>query len=390
MFVHINTALWKKTTFFLFWSKGRVPELRQFIGIFVPANNRAGPQRMAAVSARLLAMHGESVIIFVPFLPYSFWWLKLSFHPLRWASMAKRSIQARRTWSSFAFESEFDELPPETRSRIVVQTVVRRPSRLRLQSAAVVICYSVAQIYELRSRIADSRIVYLCQHPEQKTHPHHSTEIEGLVASFEGRVAAISPWTAANLSPQRRDVAVVPLPVSMSFAIRARLGPSSVAVKPIRRDVLFHSSSGPHRGGDYGQALVAEIVRRRPETTVTVWNRDDPNTMTELELSDAYAGHKVLIFPSVMEGYGLPPVEAGAIGCIPVLRMNVGASDLYARPNRNCIAITGSIAADAHEVSSLLDDEERLKAFARRISTSIQNTASESVFAEKLFSLLEV
>ena len=47
-------------------------------------------------------------------------------------------------------------------------------------------------------------------------------------------------------------------------------------------------------------------------------------TASELLLGEAYAGARVLVYPSLWEGFGIPPLEAMSIGC-PVVACNAGA-----------------------------------------------------------------
>ena len=46
--------------------------------------------------------------------------------------------------------------------------------------------------------------------------------------------------------------------------------------------------------------------------------------MTDAELSELYKHAQSLVFPSLMEGFGLPPLEAMQCGC-PVITSNVSS-----------------------------------------------------------------
>lgn len=54
------------------------------------------------------------------------------------------------------------------------------------------------------------------------------------------------------------------------------------------------------------------------------------------EVADIVAGAHALVFPSVVEGLGNPPLEAMAAGVPPVLCANRGSEE-YARPEENCL-----------------------------------------------------
>ncbi len=64
-----------------------------------------------------------------------------------------------------------------------------------------------------------------------------------------------------------------------------------------------------------------------------------PETVTDSELSDLYKGAQALVFPSLMEGFGLPAVEALREGCpvivsdIPIFHEILGNSAIYFDPH---------------------------------------------------------
>lgn len=64
-----------------------------------------------------------------------------------------------------------------------------------------------------------------------------------------------------------------------------------------------------------------------------------PRTVTDTELSQLYKGAQALVFPSLMEGFGLPAIEALREGCpvivsdIPVFHEILGDSAIYFDPH---------------------------------------------------------
>ena len=65
-----------------------------------------------------------------------------------------------------------------------------------------------------------------------------------------------------------------------------------------------------------------------------------PQTVTDAELSELYKHAQSLVFPSLMEGFGLPPLEAIENGCpvivsdIPIFHEILGNAALYFNPHR--------------------------------------------------------
>jgi glycosyltransferase involved in cell wall biosynthesis len=71
----------------------------------------------------------------------------------------------------------------------------------------------------------------------------------------------------------------------------------------------------------------------------------------ESELRGLVAGADALVFPSIYEGFGLPVLEAMALGC-PVLASNIGSVVEICRNEFN--GNTGNVIYfDPHDVSSI-------------------------------------
>jgi glycosyltransferase involved in cell wall biosynthesis len=69
-----------------------------------------------------------------------------------------------------------------------------------------------------------------------------------------------------------------------------------------------------------------------------------------------YLDHDILIWPSLREGYGLPPVEAMACGCAVATTAN-GGSDEFAAPGRTAlVSAAGDVDALAASVVRLATD----------------------------------
>ncbi len=103
-------------------------------------------------------------------------------------------------------------------------------------------------------------------------------------------------------------------------------------------------------GNAYPHKNVETLVRaaKRAGVTVIYVGKNDyfykrlnivPKTVTDSELATLYEGAEALVFPSIMEGFGLPALEALAAGCpviasdIPVFHEVLGDLPKYFDPH---------------------------------------------------------
>ena len=77
---------------------------------------------------------------------------------------------------------------------------------------------------------------------------------------------------------------------------------------------------------------------------------------TDRQLADLYRQAAVFIFPSLFEGFGLPPLEAMACGA-PVVTTACGGISEFARDGENCLMVPPADAdALAQAILRLLGD----------------------------------
>lgn len=345
--------------------KQRLPNSLLNIGIIVPSNNRAGPQKLAALAAMDLSRHGCRLQLFVPRLPYYYYFVTLRKKRMQWVRLVRHYVTAYVRNRSYSFQDLIDTCPKTVSERISIKNVCRCPLKNQMKGLDAVLVMTIAQVVELESLYPQEKTIYQIHHPEEIIHGHHDT-LHRIRKAFRGRTIAISPWTAQAVSDHIEQPPVVPDVVSTVFwKNRYRIESGKR-----KKDILFHFSSGHHKGGEKGLGLIRAIKKLRPDTTVTVWNREGVplnmnfptlTDMKEGDLLEQYTSHKLLLFPSTMEGFGMPPVEAMACGCVPILNAHVGASDLYASDYHTTILIDPDTDQTAKKIIGILDDEDTLK-----------------------------
>jgi glycosyltransferase involved in cell wall biosynthesis len=131
------------------------------------------------------------------------------------------------------------------------------------------------------------------------------------------------------------------------------------------------------KGAKFGLQALTRLKRNQPDVTATLFGnkapeheiapwityRQDPPQREIVD--DIYNGSAVFLAPSVVEGFGKPPIEAMACGCALVTTDNGGSAD-YAIDGETalvCPPKDGRALADA--IASLLRDDELRRSIAK-------------------------
>ena len=347
------------------------------VGIVVPSNVKGGPQKIAAIMASDLARDGHNVTIFAAVLPHYYYFVSLGKRPVHWLKYALRYAKDWASDRKFSFQELLED--PDVSERVRVKFVPRSASKGQLKGMDCLILHSIAQVVEYRDKFPQDRQIYLLWHPEEQNHGNQDT-FKAIRNSFNGTIVVTSKFVAREIADHIPDPSLVPAPVATTFwSQRQSFDPSAK-----RMDILLFWKD--YTSGPQGAEIIKKIQKSRPDTSVTIWARGHgyrsmaqtalPNAkivedLTESELCQLYLEHSVLLFPSTFEGFGIPPTEALACGCIPILRPEVGAAESYAIDGENSIYLSEDLDNVAGRISSLLDNPQMLKKMREAAPESI-------------------
>jgi glycosyltransferase involved in cell wall biosynthesis len=131
----------------------------------------------------------------------------------------------------------------------------------------------------------------------------------------------------------------------------------------------------PHatKGLEFGLESLSEVKNRVPELRAVVFGTEPahaiPSWMTYLEsprqeaiVSEIYNGSRIFINSSIVEGFGLPCVEAMACGSALVTTANGGSQDYAIHGETALVSQPRDVDAMADQIESLfVDDELRIR-----------------------------
>ena len=338
------------------------------IGIVVPSNAVGGVCKLVAMMANDLAGSGHDVSLYLPILPFYYYFVTVRHRPLSWL---KAMVPCLSDWvhhHRFAFQ-EMLNLEQES-GRITTKFVLMRASKGQLKKHDWLILNGISDVIEYQPRFPQDRQVYLVHNVPEHAHGHQD-EFKKVRQSFKGRIIAISPFVARELGHHIATPPVVPNPISQGIWRRRK----KFEINAKRRDLLLYWKNNDT--GRLGSGIIKSLLRLRPDSTVTVWFRTAVDTtvagvmealpdvryvenLDETEVADLLLDHSLLLFPQTFEEFGMPPVEALACGCIPVLHPDVGAAEMYARNGENSIYLSADPEESARRIRDVLDNPETL------------------------------
>jgi glycosyltransferase involved in cell wall biosynthesis len=189
---------------------------------------------------------------------------------------------------------------------------------------------------------------------------------------FKGDLVTHCNFMTKKLSDHIDNIRVVPNPISYGIWKFK----NQVNYQKERKEILIYWVND--RIYDDTYKILNEIVKLNNKIRITIFARSGIGNLKVKKLSrqfnaklyydldessvaELYLEHSFLLYPNKFEPFGMPPIEALACACIPILNPSTGAADMYAENNFNSIHLTYDPIIDAKNIITKLSDYEELE-----------------------------
>ena len=339
----------------------REHNLPKRVTFLISSNSYSGVTRLFAELSRELSHRGYDVRVAVPLVPqWIYHQLTATARPGAWrrlycsarmvaASLLREAIQYRFRWLGDPGEE------------LTVCRYLLRPGRRHLgDSDWYFLCNNWYQAYEYDWRGIEQRVVQYIHHLEEySAEPLRSLSQRAYQFPFLRVIDCRA--TRARVNSRGIDV---------HGMIFAGVNPANFyphSRKPAPKTILLYRGLESRKGFSLGLQAVEAIRRKHPEVRVRLLCSSDrvpppAGYLQSSKLSDQALGnllrdHAIFVFPSLLEGFGLPPLEAMACGCA-VVTTRVGAVSEYATHGESAFLVEpGSPHAIAEALDKLLEDD---------------------------------
>lgn len=333
-----------------------------------PRNDLTGNRKLITLLARELArMHAVSILY--PVLP------DREFHRLRKSpSMGLASVRRLLGYVRNHLRDPLWKYQALLDQNVEVRPYWHRLSERTIGEADAVVYFTPYQALELAGIGLCSPTIFYVMHDQSLTDAH-LVDRSVLIATYRSapHVIALSCCTKENLAKHGvRCEAVIPAGVDSSIFYPGKR-PDGRHLK-----VLGYFVPGERRK-DAGLLLevLGTIRRRYPELAISVLadgavpdEYQAYQGLTERELAALYRDHDIFVYPSLHEGFALPPLEAMASGCA-VVTTRVGAAADYAADG------SSALLCDPGEPDQIIEAIERLIRSPQLVSRLVKNAVQQ-------------
>lgn len=368
-------------------------EKSKSIAFFVNANEFDGASRAAYELCRELTKYVD-VTIFLPIVPrYKYLNLLLWKNLGTPKAMLKRTIYIAR---SIIKELVFCRFSWVFDRENTLETVrfLKPPKKNRLDSFDWIIINSWYHVLDFQSYWEMRKSAFIIFHHHYED--YGSIELNSLRNHIVENTHSITDSVSSmeyimTKLKERPDV--------LFLGINPNIFRPAANIESRRFSVGLYRGFEERKGFSYGfEALNAVAMDREMECCILqgssrVGVRKNNNYMifaglSDEELAGVYSNIDIFVFPSLFEGFGLPPLEAMACGCA-VVSTGVGAVGEYASHMEDAYIVkAGSVEEIERAIVFLLDNPaEKMRIQSNAVTKALNFTWANSV--ENLLTILQ-
>lgn len=363
------------------------------LAFFISANLYGGINRVYGELAKELANRGHQVTVIIPLVPH---W---AYHQLttrrrlgivRWSVFALAHSIKAVVWEALRWRFRWVG-GAQSKAR-VRRCFLRASVRQAGDADAYVLCNNWYQVEELEGLEAvGERVVQFIQHYDDYEDPLLQEQVRSAYRRPFRRVTSCQATAQALRSKDVSIDRVVFLGINPEW-----FHPATVARE--RGSVLMYWGLEARKGAQIGLEAMERLRRRFPDVTIRLLCPSDRHplprgyeravALDDRSLGELLRAHAIFVFPSLMEGFGLPPLEAMACGCA-VVATTVGAVEEFATHGRSAYLVKpGDTETIVEGVARLLEDDALRQRIARggELAASVHTWAkSAQAFEEFLY-----
>lgn len=361
------------------------------ITFLIAANFYGGVTRFFSELAKGLAKRGHDVTVEVALVPH---WTYHQFITLRRLKksqgfyflmmhivkgLLREGLRHRFRWVG------------ESGSQVTIHRYFLRPNLRHLGEADwYFLCNNWYQVYEVdKFRGLFSRVIQFILHYEDYADDH----LRRLV-----KRAYEVPFLRLTLCRANIEI-LTSKGVCVDGVIFGGINPLYFHPRSDKRDpkaILMYWGLEQRKGFRIGLEAMEKVRRHFPDVSIRLLcpsNRYPvpkgyrrSASLTDQELGDLLRAHSIFVYPSLMEGFGLPPLEAMACGCA-VVTTRVGAVEEYAVHGRSAYIVEpGNPSTIAEGVERLLQNDKLREHMSREAALAAMSyTWDRSVDALEQF-----
>lgn len=354
--------------------------MNKSIGIIANSNDIGGTNKLIAMMANDLSNDDTDVCIYVPILPYFTYYKKIFKKIIYW--LIKIAPVYFLKWLTRKPSSLNDLLDKKKilNKKIKIKFYLFKLDNVNLKQHDNLILNGIGNVIDCQNIYPQNKQIYFIHIIEEINHGSEFAEkYKEIRKNFKGKILTHSNFTKKMLSDYLSDIVIVPNPISPNiWKFR-----NKIDLKKKRKDLLVYCSN-PKIAKTVFKYL-DKILKLKKDTSLTILLRSTGGhkiskktvlkitkeivlkydakllfDLNEKELANLYLSHNFLLYPNDYESFGMPPVEGLACGCVPILRPNIGAADMYAIDEFNSIHLTGNINDDVYKIVNILKNKEKI------------------------------